>query len=137
MLALNSAVCWNILCISKDNQQETLTSGSSETIRGDSFTHYFAGLIEGNGCLYTPPVRRSEKTGKLTRPYISLSFPLKDFPLAQRIRSKLQVGSLSRIKGKRAYNLVISSKADIVSVIKLLNGNMRTTKIASLYRMIA
>lgn len=100
-----------------------------------SFATYFTGLIEGDGTIIVPNTLRSPK-GKLNYPSIQIVFHLKDLPLALMIQKELGFGSLSRKKGVNAYILTVNSKEGILFVISLLNGNMRTPKINSLYKLI-
>lgn len=99
------------------------------------FASYLAGLIEGDGSIIVPNTLRSPK-GKLNYPSIQIVFQLKDLPLALMIQKELGFGSLSRKKGVNAYILTINNKEGILFVISLLNGNMRTPKIHSLYKLI-
>lgn len=70
-------------------------------------------------------------------PSIQIVFHLKDLPLALMIQKELGFGSLSRKKkGVNAYILTINNNEGILFVISLLNGNMRTPKINSLYKLI-
>jgi hypothetical protein len=96
---------------------------------------YLTGLIEGDGTIIVPKTERSEK-GILNYPSIQIAFHLRDFPLAQLIQKELGQGSLSRMKGINAYILKIANFEGILLLIKLLNGNMRTSKINSLYNLI-
>lgn len=100
------------------------------------FASYLAGLIEGDGSIIVPNTLRSPK-GKLNYPSIQIVFQLKDLPLALMIQKELGFGgSLSRKKGVNAYILTINNQEGILFVISLLNGNMRTPKIYSLYKLI-
>ncbi|RKF65855.1 putative intron-encoded endonuclease aI4, partial [Golovinomyces cichoracearum] len=99
------------------------------------FAAYLAGLIEGDGTIIVPNTLRSPK-GKLNYPSIQIVFHLKDLPLALMIQKELGFGSLSRKKGVNAYILTVNNNEGILFVISLLNGNMRTPKINSLYKLI-
>jgi hypothetical protein len=63
-------------------------------------------------------------------------FHLKDLPLAMLIQKELGQGSLSRKKGLNAYVLTINNIIGLLLIIKLINGKMRTPKIASLNKLI-
>ena len=69
-------------------------------------------------------------------PSIQIVFHLKDLPLALMIQKELGFGSVSRKKGVNAYILTINNYESILSIISLINGNMRTPKINSLYKLI-
>ncbi len=100
-----------------------------------AFSSYLSGLIEGDGSIIVPNTFRSKK-GKLNYASIQIVFNLKDLPLALIIQKELGLGSLSRKKGVNAYILTINSYEGLYLIISLINGNMRTPKIYSLYKLI-
>jgi hypothetical protein len=61
---------------------------------------------------------------------------LKDLPLALIIQKELGFGSITRKKGINAYILTINNYEGLIFTINLINGNMRTPKIYSLYNLI-
>ena len=99
------------------------------------FSSYLAGIIEGDGTIIVPTNIRSPK-GKLNHSSIQIVFHSKDLPLALIIQKELGQGSLSKKKGVNAYILTINSYEGLYKVISLINGNMRTPKINSLYKLI-
>lgn len=99
------------------------------------FSSYLAGIIEGDGCITVPTSIRSLK-GKLNYSSIQIVFHSKDLPLALIIQKELAQGSLSKKKGVNAYILTINSYEGLYKIISLINGNMRTPKIHSLYKLI-
>lgn len=99
------------------------------------FSSYLAGLIEGDGTIIVPKTERSLK-GVLNYACVQIVFHLKDLPLALIIQKVLGVGSLSKKKGVNAYILTINSYKGLILIVSLLNGNMRTPKIESLYNLI-
>ena len=113
----------------------TLHSTNYKYNSNSSFAFYLTGLIEGYGTIIVPNTLRSPK-GKLNYPSIQIIFHLKDLPLALMIQKELGFGSLSRKKGVNAYILTINNNEGILFIISLLNGNMRTPKINSLYNLI-
>lgn len=100
-----------------------------------NFAYYFTGLIEGDGTIITPKTERSIK-GKLNYPSIQLTFNLKDFPLALLIQKELGFGTISRQKGVNACRLTINNTQGVFTLVFLLNGKMRTSKIYDLWRLI-
>lgn len=120
-------------------------NNSKDNLSTLSFSAYLAGLIEGDGTIIVPKTLRSPK-GKLNYPSIQIVFHLKDLPLALIIQKELGFGSISsrasardkrkRKKGVNAYILTINSYEGLLFVISLINGNMRTPKIYSLYELI-
>jgi hypothetical protein len=100
-----------------------------------NFCSYLAGLVEGDGSIYTPNSERSIK-GKLNYPSIQIVFNLPDYPLALIILQKLGHGSIARTKGVNAYVLTINNNMGIILLVNLINGYMRTPKIRSLHKLI-
>lgn len=111
------------------------TNNNSKNLNKSLFSHYFTGLIEGDGTIITPKTLRSTK-GKLNYPSIQIIFHLKDLPLALLVQKEIGVGSLSRKKGVDAYILTINSYEGILLIISLINGKLRTPKIYSLNALI-
>ena len=107
----------------------------SKNLNKSLFSHYFTGLIEGDGTIVTPKTLRTPK-GRLNYPTIQISFHLKELPLALLIQKELGNGSLARVKGVNAYVLTVNSYKGILLVISLINGKMRTPKIHSLNALI-
>lgn len=105
------------------------------SINNYKFITYLTGLIEGDGTIIVPKSERSFK-GKLNYPSIQIVFHLKDLPLALLIQQNLGYGSLIRKKGLNAYTLCVNDQKGILNLVNLLNGNMKTPKINSLYKLI-
>jgi len=158
--ALNLAICWkhflienivlesqsagNLNCLNnlgilREYTPEIICCNSillsNNTSNNNNFINYLTGLIEGDGTIIVPKFERSSK-GKLNYPSIQIVFHLKDLPLALLIQKILGYGSLIRKKGKNAYILYINDKKGILNLTSLLNGNMRTPKIYSLFKLI-
>nr|YP_009471415.1 intron-encoded LAGLIDADG endonuclease family protein [Trametes hirsuta]AVG72806.1 intron-encoded LAGLIDADG endonuclease family protein [Trametes hirsuta] len=159
--ALNSAICWklfhffyletqsagnlfdlNLIGILRDYTPELsvvniamVSTSSTLNKNSNPFCCYLAGLIEGKGSIILPKTDISPK-GKLNYPSINLVFHLRDFPLCQLIQKELGTGSLSRMKGNNSYLLEINSFEGVLKLVNLLNGNMRTSKIHCLYKLI-
>jgi hypothetical protein len=82
-------------------------------ISDESFGHYLAGLIDGDG--------HFSKIGQLV---IVFSHP--DAFLAYYIKSRLGYGNVRKVKNKNAYLLIVSAKDGILKVLYLTNGKLRT-----------
>jgi hypothetical protein len=102
------------------------------------FSSYLAGLIEGNSNIGSiiVPFELRDKNGKKRYPSIQISFNVKDFPLALLIQKNLGHGSLSKKKGTSAYILSINDLEGWILIVKIINGQMKTPKINSFYRLI-
>jgi hypothetical protein len=136
-------ICCNSILLNTNNKrclslpyglEETATNFSPSN-NNNKFISYLTGLIEGDGSIIVPKTERSSK-GKLNYPSIQIVFHLKDLPLALLIQKNLGFGSLIRKKGLNAYVLYVNDKKGILNLVYLLNGNMRTPKINSLYKLI-
>jgi hypothetical protein len=100
-----------------------------------NFRSYLAGLIEGDGCFWIP-VNHRDSQNKLIYPMITLSFNAKDLPLAMIIQQKLATGHIYKVKGKNAYTYRISNLVNLIKIINIINGFMRTPKINNLNKLI-
>jgi Cytochrome C and Quinol oxidase polypeptide I/LAGLIDADG endonuclease len=160
--ALNSAICWklfyfyktqsagnfldlNLLKILRDYTPELICCNilpfsqvnnlNYKDLSNLKISSYITGLIEGDGSIITPNTERSIK-GRINFPSIKFVFHLKDLPLALMIQKEIKNGSLTRKKGENAYVLTINNYNGLILLISLINGNMRTLKIYSLYNLI-
>jgi LAGLIDADG endonuclease len=154
--ALNLAICWkhflklivesqsagnliylDMLLTLREYKLEIICSNSIllNSNINSNFISYLTGLIEGDGTIIVPKTERSPK-GKLNYPSIQIIFHKKDLPLALQIQKKLGTGSLISKKGVNAYTLYVNDKKGILNLVNLLNGQMRTPKINSLYNLI-
>ena len=82
-------------------------------VNDESFGHYLAGLIEGNGYF--------NSTQQLV-----IEFHFLDASLAYYIKNRLGFGSIKKMKDRNAFLLVISAKKGIEKVINLINGKLIT-----------
>lgn len=73
---------------------------------------YLAGLIEGDG--------------NFNHKRISICFSESDYNLAVLLKKTLNLGIIYKIKDKKAFNLIITKKNDIVRLLNLINGHLRT-----------
>jgi hypothetical protein len=122
-------ICCNLILL------RSYPNSGSNFSNNYKFISYLTGLIEGDGSIIVPKTERS-KAGKLNYPSIQIVFHLKDLPLALLIQKNLGYGSLIRKKGLNAYVFIINDQKGILNLINLLNGNMKTPKIFSLYKLI-
>jgi hypothetical protein len=122
-------ICCNILPFTQVNNLKY------KDLSNLNFSSYLTGLIEGDGSILTPKTERSVK-GKINYPSIQIVFHLKDYSLASMIQKEIKNGSLSRKKGINAYVLTINNYNGLIFLISMINGNMRTPKIYSLYNLI-
>lgn len=74
----------------------------------EDFGFYLAGLIEGDGGF------SSDK--------LEISFHSFDISLAHYIKTRLQVGNIYKVKGKRNLKYTVSNKEGLKKILNLING---------------
>ena len=95
---------------------------------------YLAGLIEADGSI---AVHDEKSEVKRYRPMIIIVFSLADKPLADRLAFITKVGKVYH-KVNAGYVLwQIQKKEDVIKIIGIINGYMRTPKVEALHRAIA
>jgi len=82
--------------------------------------------VEGDGCIKVPSTARSAK-GKLLYPSITITFALKDLPLAESLAIFFLHGRVNKTKGQYVV-LSIQNLPAIYSFAVLVNGLFRTPK---------
>lgn len=98
-----------------------------------SFGPWLAGLIEGDGSI---AVHDKNSKSQKYRPKIIVVFHLTDKPLAERLAFITQSGKVY-IKKNAGYVLwQMKKKEDVIRIINIINGYMRTPKIEALHRAI-
>jgi hypothetical protein len=114
---------------------KTITPSYSRTdeVTADSLGNYLAGLIEGDGHI---AVHNSDTIGKAYRPKIIIVFNVNDKPLAEKIKSFLNVGKVIDRSKYGHVLLQILAKDEVLKIINIINGKMRTPKIEALHRAI-
>ena len=115
--------------------QETDLVAKYKHLNNLPFSSYLTGLIEGDGTIVVPKTERSPK-GILNYASVQIVFHLKDLPLALLIQKVLGVGSISKKKGANAYIFTINSYKGLILIVSILNSNMQTPKIYSLWKLI-
>ena len=97
------------------------------------FAPYLAGLIEGDGHI---AVHDKNTQKKEYRPKIIIAFNIKDKPLAEKLSTELKVGKVIDRASAGHVLLQILAKEEVLKIINLINGHMRTPKIEALHRAI-
>lgn len=78
----------------------------------NSFSHYLAGLIDGNGRINT--------VGQ-----IIIGFNIKDIRSAYAIRHRIKYGHVKKVKNKNVCNLIISNKEGVLYVASLIRNKLK------------
>lgn len=94
---------------------------------------YLAGLIEGDGHI---AVHNKDLKSKVYRPKIIIVFNENDKPLANRLSTILKVGKVIDRSNAGHVLFQILAKEEVLKVINLINGYMRTPKVEALHRAI-
>ena len=94
---------------------------------------YLAGLIEGDGHI---AVHDKNSKSKVYRPKILIVFNIHDKPLAEKLSTGLKIGKVIDKSSAGHVLLQILAKDEVLKVINLINGYMRTPKIEALHRSI-
>ena len=94
---------------------------------------YLAGLIEADGSF---AIHNKDSKAKRYLPKILIVFSLNDSPLAEKLISITKVGKLYNKQRQGCVIWHIQNIEDVVKMINLINGYMRTPKIEALHRAI-
>ena len=87
---------------------------------------YLAGLIEGDGHIVLSKVIDSK--GKISYPYIAITFVNKDLPLINKLVEMF--GGRLRFKNKEnAIVWTVNTHKELINLISIINGYLRTPKI--------
>lgn len=95
---------------------------------------YLAGLIEGNGDIV---VHDKNSKSKVYYPKIIIVLNIHDRPLAEKLSVELKVGKVINKYSAGHVLLEILAKKEVLKIINLINGHMRTPKIQPLHKAIS
>lgn len=95
---------------------------------------YLAGLIEADGSF---AVHDKNSKAKKYAPKIFIVLSLNDNPLAEKLASIIQVGKIYKKENQGSVLWSIQNSEDVIKIIHIINGYMRTPKIEALHRAIA
>lgn len=94
---------------------------------------YLAGLIEADGSF---AVHNKDSNAKKYRPKIIVVFSLADEPLAKKLANITNAGTIYLKKNAGCVLWQIQNIEDVIKIINIINGYMRTPKIEALHRSI-
>ena len=95
---------------------------------------YLAGLVEGDGHI---AVHDKNTQKKEYRPKVIIAFNVNDKPLAEKLSTELKAGKVIDRTSAGHVLLQILAKEEVLKIINLINGHMRTPKIEALHRAIS
>ena len=113
---------------------QTRRYSTSQEQRNCFIGPYLAGLIEGDG--YIDVKNPNYKSKVIYRPKIIIAFNFNDKPLAEKLSAQLKVGKVINREKTGHVLLQILAKEEVIKIINLINGYMRTPKIEALHRAI-
>lgn len=96
--------------------------------------YYLAGLWEGDGHIWIPILTHAP-CGKKYTPHLAISFAESDYPLVLKFKL-LHGGSIRHRVENHTYVLTITKIPGLIKIINLMNGCLRTPKIARFNAMI-
>jgi len=124
---------------SNDKKLFTIELGNPSALKvcalNPNFNSYLAGLIEGKGVIAVQDID-TQKVVHRFAPKIIIAFNKHDKPLAEKISTKLNVGKVIDRSEIGHVLLQILAKDEVLKIINLINGYMRTPKIEALHRAI-
>ena len=94
---------------------------------------YLAGLIEADGSI---AVHNKDSNAKKYRPKILVVFNSADLPLAKKLACVTKAGTVYNKKNAGYLIWHIQKTEDVVKIVNIINGYMRTPKIEALHRAI-
>lgn len=142
--------------LSSNLSQTNTPEGSEKYIKVDSLGSYLAGLWEGDGHIYVPEIYTIKSTnlaGELESentieyaftvksknkryPYLAITFHIKDDALVLHLISLLG-GYVRYKKEDKAVVWIIGTRSELIRVVQLMNGYIRTPKIYQFNKLIA
>lgn len=102
--------------------------------KNNQLNSYLAGLIEGDGSIYTPLNNKNYKVKVL--PHIEIAFDIRDLLLFEKIKETLGGGFITIRPNGLSGRLTIRKQSILLKLVNLINGYMRTPKIEALHRLI-
>jgi hypothetical protein len=106
-----------------------------KNIQNTQLGYYLAGLIEGDGNIWTSKTYKSAN-GRTYSPCVQFTFHVNELPLFKHMKDVLGGGSFYKVKLNNVCRYRISDKNTLIKVINLINGKFRTPKIKYLHRAI-
>ena len=120
-------------CFSTESNIKTESNVRTESELRAKIGSYLAGLIEADGSF---AIHDKDSDVKKYRPKILVVFSLADEPLARKLASITNAGKVYHKKDAGYVMWQIQNIADVIKIINIINGYMRTPKIEALHRAI-
>lgn len=97
--------------------------------------YYLAGLIEGDGCIWTSKEPVSP-FGRVHNPRIVFTFHTSEKPVFMYMKKHINAGIIYEQSWNNVCKYTIYSKDEVIRIINLINGKFRTPKIKYLHKAI-
>ena len=120
-------------CFSTESNVKTESNVRTEFELREKIGPYLAGLIEADGSF---AIHDKDSDVKKYRPKILVVFSLADETLARKLASITNAGKVYNKKNAGYIMWQIQNIADVIKIINIINGYMRTPKIEALHRAI-
>ena len=120
-------IFYNLNKLNLSSKLSPIKLNSRPTLLG----HYLAGLLEGDGHIIIPQLVE----GKTSYPYIQITFVNKDLPLINKL-TDLYGGRLRFKTKENAIVWTVGTHKDLINLINLMNGYLRTPKINKFNKLI-
>lgn len=120
--------CFNSI-ETKNNKLESYYDLSYIKLNNSNFHSigpYLAGLFEGDGHIILSKIINSK--GKISYPYIAITFVNKDLPLIIKL-TEIYGGRLRFKNKENAIVWIVNTHNELIKLINLINGKLRTPKI--------
>ena len=122
-------------CLDKSFSYRQIRTYSTSQVKRNGFLGpYLAGLIEGDGYIGVQDPNSNSKV--VHWPKINIAFNINDKPLAEKLSAELKVGKVVSREKAGIVLLQVLAKEEVLILINLINGYMRTPKIEALHRAI-
>ena len=107
-------------------KQPNLSNNKAQTSNFNTIGPYLAGLFEGDGHIILS--RTINSKGKISYPYIAITFSNKHLPLINKLL--YLYGGRLRIKNKEnSVVWIVNTHKELLNLVSLMNGYLRTPKI--------
>lgn len=122
---------YKINSILKFNKLDNKLGNDKVVIINNNFNSYLAGLFEGDGHIGISKGNSQNKNRipRIRKVVIGITFNIKDLPLCEHLKLKIQDGWI-RIKNKEnACTLLFHTDKSLITFVKIVNGYLRSPKI--------
>ena len=110
-----------------------VSNTKEKTYNSYSIGSYLAGLFEGDGDIIFSKVSNSK--GKISYPYIAITFFNKDLPFIKKL-VEIYGGRLGYKNKENAIVWIVNTHKELINLITLMNSHLRTPKLVKFNELI-